>query len=81
MKLIKFASPNCTPCEMVDSYLKEKGVQYKSYIAIDNPDKAANFDIMSTPVTILLDDEDKEVSRSIGFKPPELDNLIEQLQL
>ncbi|MFK3936536.1 thioredoxin family protein [Alkalihalobacillus sp. NPDC078783] len=79
MKLIKLASPNCRPCEMVDNYLKDKEVEYETVLLTDYPEVAAKYEVMSTPVTILLDTEGEEVSRSIGFKPPELDELIKEL--
>ncbi|TWK39152.1 hypothetical protein CHCC20368_2699 [Bacillus licheniformis] len=35
---------------------------------------------MGVPVTILLDGEGKEVKRSSGFKPNELDELIFKIE-
>ncbi|QBG56550.1 NrdH-redoxin [Bacillus amyloliquefaciens] len=41
---------------------------------------AAQFEVMGVPVTILLNEQEEEVNRSIGFKPDELDALINDLR-
>jgi thioredoxin 1 len=79
MILLKLYQPNCRPCVFVDNFLQEKGVEYESINVADNPDVAAEFGIMATPVTILLDDLGLEVKRSSGFNPTELEELISQL--
>ncbi len=79
MKLIKFEKANCVPCQMVQNYLDDKGVEVEKVNPFDNPDKAVEYNISSVPVTILLDDNGNEVVRSNGFKPDELENLISQL--
>lgn len=79
MMLLKFYRNNCSPCSMVDNYLKEKGVSYKSVNVEEDPELATQYGLTSVPVTILLDNEGNEVKRSIGFKPNELEQLISQL--
>lgn len=79
MKLIKFEQPNCNPCALVSNYLDSKSVTYERINVVDDPEKASSFGIMGVPVTILLDDNGNEVRRVIGFKPAELDELINQL--
>lgn len=79
MTLLKFYRNNCSPCSMVDNYLKEKGVSYKSVNVEEDPELATQYGLTSVPVTILLDDKGNEVKRSIGFKPNELQELISQL--
>lgn len=79
MTLLKFYRNNCSPCSMVDNYLKEKGVSYKSVNVEEDPELATQYGLTSVPVTILLDDKGNEVKRSIGFKPNELEELISQL--
>lgn len=77
MKLIKFENEGCSACQMVENLLLSEGVEVEHINVFDNPEKAVSFDIGSIPVTILLDGEGKEVQRSIGFKPPELMQMIE----
>lgn len=79
MKLIKLYQPNCRPCAFVDNFLKDTGVEYESINVVENTEKAVEFGIMATPVTILLDDQGNEVKRSSGFNPAELEELISKL--
>lgn len=78
-KVIKLGKQGCAPCASVEGYLQSKGVEYQDVDVFASPNIAAKYDISSVPVTILLDSEDDEIGRSIGFKPPELDKLISQL--
>lgn len=78
-KLIKIYKQNCNPCTMVSGFLDSKEVPYEEFDVMENTDLAVKYGIMTVPVTILLDDEGNEVSRSTGFKPPELEGLISQL--
>ena len=75
MKIIKFEKPNCVPCTMVQNLLDDKGVKVEKINPFDNPDEAIKYQIGSVPVVILLD-EDKELKRSIGYKPEELEEII-----
>ena len=64
---------------MVSGFLDSKEVVYEEFDIMENTDLAVKYGIMSVPVVVLLDDEDKEISRSTGFNPPELESLISQL--
>lgn len=77
MKLIKLEQPSCTPCQLVSNYLKEKGIKFEAIDVTERPEVAAEYGVMGVPVTILLDKEGNEVTRSTGFKPDELDNIVE----
>ncbi len=79
MNLIKFEQEKCAHCIMVGNYLDSAGVQYEKVNAQQNPKRASQFGIMSVPVVILLDDEDNEIERSIGYKPAELQSMVEKL--
>ncbi|MED1863385.1 thioredoxin [Fictibacillus nanhaiensis] len=79
MKLIKFEKQNCPACTMVENFLSDQGVETKKINPFDNPDLAAQYEIGSVPVTILLNEEGTEVERSIGFKPHELERIISKL--
>ena len=80
MKIIKLEQPNCNPCKMVSNSLNEVGVAYETVDVSQEPEVAAQFEVMGVPVTILLNVQEEEVNRSIGFKPDELDALINDLR-
>jgi len=79
MKIIKLEQPNCRNCGFVENFLNDNGVEYESIDVMQNTDVAMEYGIMSTPVTILLDNEGKEVKRSNGYNPGELEEMIELL--
>ena len=80
-KLFKFEKQGCVPCQAVQNYLDEQGVEVIKINPFDNPEMAARYNIGSVPTLILFDDDGKEIGRSIGFNPPEIDGLIEKLSL
>ena len=77
MKLIKLEQPSCNPCQLVSNYLKEKEIEFEAIDVTQRPEIAAEYGVMGVPVTILLNAEGIELKRSIGFKPDELDNIVE----
>lgn len=79
MLLIKFEKLDCQPCKQLGDYLDSKNVKYESVNAFDNPDVGPKFKVRSLPTLILLDEEENEVDRTIGFKPQEVDRLISKL--
>lgn len=79
MKLLKFEKENCPACTMVENFLNDKGVVTEKVNPFSDPKLAVKFGITSVPVTILLDDEENELQRSIGFKPDQLEDLVSQL--
>jgi thioredoxin 1 len=79
MKLLKFEKENCPACTMVEHFLSDRNIEPEKVNPFENPKLAANFRISSVPVTILLDDEGNEIKRVIGFKPDELEDIINSL--
>lgn len=79
MKIIKFETKSCTKCPIVSQFLDDNSVNYNVIDAEDNPEESSKFGIMGVPVTILLDDNDNELSRVNGFDPSKLTSLIQQL--
>ncbi|CAM5192021.1 MULTISPECIES: thioredoxin family protein [Bacillus] len=77
MKLIKLEQPSCKPCQLVSNYLKEKEIEFEAIDVTQRPEIAAEYGVMGVPVTVLLNAEGIELKRSIGFKPDELDNIVE----
>lgn len=80
MKIIKLEQPNCRPCMEVSSFLDSMGVEYKAINILEEPHMAAQYGIMSAPVTILLDDNGNEIQRIIGYNRDELQKMVSKLQ-
>lgn len=79
MKLIKFQRKDCTPCLMVDMFFEDKEVKPEIIDVEEQPNRAAEYGIMSVPVCVLVDDDENEVARSAGFNPAQLESLIAKL--
>ena len=78
-KIVKFEKVNCSPCNAVSAYLEDRKVKYERIDAYDNPERAMKHGLRSVPVVILFDD-DKEIARTVGYKPNELDKIIEEFR-
>lgn len=77
MKLLKFEKEHCPSCDRVDAFLSQYGhLQIQRVNPFENPQLAVSYKIASVPVTILLDDHEVEMKRSIGYKPEELKEII-----
>lgn len=80
MKLVVVSQNGCTPCTMVKNFLNGEGVVFDEVNITTNPEAIEEYGVMSTPVTILIDeDDDEEIARVAGFDPPQLEVLISQL--
>lgn len=78
MKLVVITQTVCPYCDRVKNFLHGQDINF-SAVNVDNDKNAIEeYGVMSTPVTILFD-EDEEIARVVGFNPPELAVLIEQL--
>lgn len=78
MELIVLTQPRCAPCKMVKTYLTENNIEFRTLDIVENPTLATEYGIMSTPVTILVEDGE-EIARVAGFAPPELADLASNL--
>lgn len=76
VKVIKLEQSGCVPCQMVSNYLEEYSIVYEQINVSERPDIATKYKVMSVPVTVLEDDNGNELTRSIGFKPNELEDII-----
>ena len=72
MKIIKFEQPNCKPCEAVDKFLKENGIEVEHVNAWEDPHLASKYRVNSCPTVLAIDNNNQVTFRSVGFKPLEL---------
>ena len=77
-KIIKFEKKDCSPCQMVSAWLDAREIEYERIDAFDSPMAAAEMKVRSVPTVILIEDG-KEIKRSTGFKPQELEKLAKEL--
>lgn len=78
MKLTVISQNGCNPCTMVKNHLDSLDANYDVINVSEDKDAIEKFNIMSTPVTLVLD-EGEEVARVSGFKPDDLEVLVDQL--
>lgn len=82
MKILKFHQDTCQPCRMVENFLEsvldvEPDETYNVWDDDqDTIDAVQEYQILQTPVLLLVDDEGNEISKTIGFKPSEIENLF-----
>lgn len=79
MKLVVVSQNGCNPCTMVKNFLNGQEVEFESVNISETPEGIEQYGVMSTPVTILIDEDGEEVTRVSGFNPPQLEVLISQL--
>ena len=83
MKLVLLTQPNCSGCELLKQKLDREGLLEKTEKVDVSIDRKAieKYAIMSTPV-LVLEDEDSEVTRIIGYTPKQeqdVDDLIQYI--
>lgn len=80
MKIVKFVQPSCTPCRMLDAYLKHIGVSVdETYdIVVDESafKLAQKLGVKSTPTIVLFDEDDNEVDRVSGLNQEGINALF-----
>ena len=81
-RLLKFENVGCGYCTMAQNHLDSTGVKVENINVFNNPELSSLHDIGSIPTFILLDENDHEISRMVGFHPSrtkELDEITAQL--
>jgi len=78
LKLTVISQNGCNPCTMVKNHLDSLDANYDVINVSEDKDAIEKFNIMSTPVTLVLDG-DEEIARVSGFKPDDLEVLVDQL--
>lgn len=72
MKVIKFKQNACRPCQMLENFHTfELGVEPDITYNLSNGDESINvamkFGIMAAPVLVLVDADENEIERIVGF--------------
>ena len=91
MIIVKFEKESCNPCTMVSGFLDDNDVSYIKVNPYDaeenkvlqeyfgtasNTEFAMKHGVMTVPVVIVFSGHE-EVKRSTGYKPGELEEIIE----
>lgn len=75
MKILKFYSPTCGPCKLMDKNLKEAGVEYTNVNILEDTivdengeevDLIEVYGIKTIPTLIKIDSEDNIIAKSSG---------------
>ena len=84
-KVLKFSAYWCVPCKQLAPKFKEisenpefKNIQFEEIDVDKNQDLAEKYKIMSVPTTIILDENDKILSKIVGNVPDKIENKIKE---
>jgi len=70
-KIIKFSTPFCGQCKVVEANLKKIGVKYDSVDCEEQPSEANKYDIRNVPTIIVVGDDGEVVQRIMGIVTPQ----------
>ncbi|MBR3319125.1 glutaredoxin family protein [Candidatus Saccharibacteria bacterium] len=73
-----FTTPTCVYCHALMDWLDEQNIKYEEIDATTS-DEAIELGINSVPVTIITDDEGKEIAKIVGFDRPALKKALKSL--
>lgn len=80
MKILKFYTPTCMPCKVVGKLLDSMNLNVESIDATEDIKKVDEYQIYSTPALVFLNDEGKEVARSMGLiTKSQLEDIIKDI--
>lgn len=66
MKILKFYTDTCMPCRMVGKLLESMNLAVDSINALQDVAMVEEYNVCTTPTLVFLNDENKEVARTIG---------------
>jgi thioredoxin-related protein len=80
MKIVKFVQPNCTPCKMVDGYLKASKLVADVELNLRTDEGALEYaqalGIKGTPTLVLFDDAGNVVDQVTGLQQEKIKDLF-----
>lgn len=79
MELVVLTQPTCAPCRVLKNYLTMEGVSFKEVNVQEEPDYIEQYEIYSTPVTLLLDSNGEAIEKVDGFSPDGIASLINKM--
>lgn len=79
MKLLKFYASWCVPCKRLTSFLETQdlALEIEEINVEEEASMASQYDVMSVPVLVLLDDEGNEVARHSHSEPAGVQKFLE----
>lgn len=75
--ILKFEKPGCAPCKVVSELLDKHQIKATAVSLVDSPEMFKEYNVMSTPTILVLNDQNEEVSRIIGVVEHAIMNLKE----
>ena len=67
MRILKFYTPTCMPCRALGKLLDKVSVPVEEINAVEDLKKVDEYNVCTTPTLIFLNEEDKEVARTVGM--------------
>lgn len=69
MKILKFFSPTCGPCKVLDRNLQEAGIQYESIDVTDdaNEELITKYGITSVPILLYVGNNGETILKYRGI--------------
>lgn len=73
MKVLKFYSPSCGPCRVMESNLKKADIAYEDIDVTDenNDPLVEKYGIRNIPTIVKIDDAGEELAKFTGIKSAE----------
>lgn len=67
MKILKFYTPTCMPCRTLGKILEKIDVEVENINAMEDIENVDRYNICTTPTLIFLNEDGKEVHRTVGM--------------
>lgn len=66
MGVIKFSSPTCGPCMVVETKLNKANIAHESIDVTQHPEVIEQYNIKTVPTVIRTDENGNEINRLVG---------------
>lgn len=75
--ILKFEKPGCAPCKVVSELLDKHQIKYDTVNLVHQPEMFKEYNVMSTPTILVLNDKNEIISKIIGVVEHAIENLKE----